>query len=200
MKRIMVVAPHPDDETIGCAGTLLNAANEGAEIHWVIVTEMPDANQFNESAKIRRNAEINQVARLYNMTSVHRLGFSALALSSSSIPSLVESLGKVVNVVEPTDLFLPFRRDAHSDHKFVFDAGTAVSKWFRYKSLERVFCYETMSETDFDLNPDSCGFRPNLFVDISEYLDKKVEIAAVYGSEFQEHPFPRSLAGIKALS
>ena len=75
----------------------------------------------------------------------------------------------------------------------------ACSKWFRYPSVKRVLAYETLSETNFNLNPNAT-FNPNYFIDISEYLERKLEVLAIYRSELGVFPFPRSAEAIRALA
>lgn len=200
MKRILVVAPHPDDETLGCGGTMLRASRSGAEIVWVVVTAITEEQGFSAARVETRKREIEAVAARYGVVETVQLGFPTARLDARPISDLVGALSEVVRRTAPTDLFLPHRRDAHTDHAVVFDAGVAVSKWFRYNSVERVLTYETPSETDFDLAPDSLGFRPNVFIDISETLEDKIEIAGIYESEILPHPFPRSIEGIRALA
>lgn len=200
MKRHLVIAPHPDDETLGCGGTLLRARAEGDEIYWLIVTSISETQGFAYERVAVRDNEIDHVSKAYGFTETIRLNFPTSTLDAIPLRDLVSAIGLVASRIEPTDIYLPHRRDAHSDHAAVFDAAIPVSKWFRYGSVERVFVYETQSETDFDVYPDSPGFRPNVFIDISETLDLKIKIASLYQSEFAEHPFPRSLNGMRALA
>lgn len=200
MKRHLVIAPHPDDETLGCGGTLLRARAEGDAIYWLIVTGISEAQGFTAERVESRAAEIDRVSDAYGFAETIRLDFPTATLDAIPMGDLVSAIGQAARRIEPTDIYLPHRRDAHSDHAAVFDAATSVSKWFRYGSVERVFVYETQSETDFDLSPDSPGFRPNVFVDISDTINRKIEIAAIFESEFAEHPFPRSFEGMCALA
>jgi LmbE family N-acetylglucosaminyl deacetylase len=195
-----VIAPHPDDETLGCGGTLLRARAEGDEINWLIVTGINETQGFPSERVASRAAEIDRVSEAYGFTETIRLDFPTTTLDAIPLGDLVGAISQATRRIEPTDIYLPHRRDAHSDHAVVFDAAISVSKWFRYGSVERVYVYETQSETDFDLSPDSPGFRPNVFVDISETIDRKIEIASIFESEFAEHPFPRSFQGIRALA
>lgn len=190
MKRLLVVAPHPDDETLGCGGVMLRARSEGTAVYWLLVT----------SGMSVLPAQTDAVATALDVTDMFELGHTASQLECLPLAQLVGEISEIVNRVSATDVFLPFRRDAHSDHSVVFDAGTAATKWFRHGSVRRIRAYETLSETDFDLAPDSSGFRPNLFVDISDVLEAKIKTAAIYEGEFQLHPFPRSLEGIRALA
>jgi LmbE family N-acetylglucosaminyl deacetylase len=200
VKRHLVIAPHPDDETLGCGGTLLRACAEGDEVYWLIVTGISEALGFTYERVAARATEIDSVAAAYGFSETIQLDFPTTTLDAIPMRDLVSAIGLAASRIEPTDIYLPHRRDAHSDHAAVFDAAISLSKWFRYGSVERVFVYETQSETDFDLFPDSPGFRPNVFVDISETLDRKIEIASIFESEFVEHPFPRSFEGMRALA
>lgn len=200
MKRHLVIAPHPDDETLGCGGTLLRAREEGDEIYWLIVTNINEKQGFTPKRVKTRRAEIERVSDAYGFSETIQLNFPTAKLDSFPMEDIVKDIGEAASRIKPTDIYLPHRRDAHTDHSVVFDAAVSISKWFRYGFVERVYVYETLSETDFDLAPDSLGFRPNVFVDISSSIDRKIEIAKIFQSEFSVHPFPRSFDGIRALA
>ena len=200
MSSVLVIAPHPDDETLGCGGAMLRARATGADVTWLIVTAVTEGAGFSAERVATRRQEIAAVAAALDVTRMIELGHATAALDQVPMGQLIGEIGAVVRQVEATDIYLPFRRDAHSDHAIVFDAGTACSKWFRYPSVRRVLAYETPSETDFDIAPDSSGFRPNLFVDVTPWLDEKLRIAQMFESEIYDHPFPRSVEGMRALA
>jgi LmbE family N-acetylglucosaminyl deacetylase len=198
--KALVVAPHPDDETLGCGGTVLRHVANGDTVHWLIVTDMRVEHGYGDSVVAKRQAEIRRVAESAGFAGVHNLGFPPGQLDVQAKRDLVVAIGDVVREVSPTALYVPFRGDVHSDHAVVFDAVAACSKWFRYPSIRSVLCYETLSETDFGLNPEGSRFAPNWFVDITEYLERKVQIAEMYKGELDEFPFPRSATAIRALA
>jgi LmbE family N-acetylglucosaminyl deacetylase len=111
---------------------------------------------------------------------------------------LVGALGVVVRQLGVHTLYVPYRNDAHSDHAAVFDACATCTKTFRYPSVRSVRAYETLSETEYGMKPEDPGFRPNLFVDIAEYIDQKLEIMSIYASEMAAFPFPRSDVALQA--
>ena len=82
----------------------------------------------------------------------------------------------------------------------MMEAASACTKWFRYPSVKRVLAYETPSETDFGIDPRDTGFKPNVFVDITVQLKRKVELMKIYASEVGEFPFPRSEEALRALA
>lgn len=200
MKKHLVIAPHPDDETLGCGGSLLRARAEGDEIYWLIVTQISERFGFTSQRVEKRSKEIEDVAEAYGFSEMVQFDYPPAMLDTFPLKELVGSICNEVKRIQPTDIYLPYRSDAHSDHKVVFDASISASKWFRYESVERVYAYETLSETDFDLSTNSTGFRPNVFVDISDTIERKIEISSIYESEFETHPFPRSFTSMRALA
>lgn len=200
MNKIMVVAPHPDDETLGCGGTLLKLKAEGHSINWMIVTNITEEIGFSKEKVERRNKEIVKVAALYDFDSVSFLDFPTTRLDVISMGSIVQKVGEIFSDIQPDVIYLPYRGDVHTDHAVVFDAVISCTKWFRYPFIKKVMVYETLSETDFSLNTDGNGFRPSIFVNIESYLEKKIEIMSVFQSELGSFPFPRSIEAMRALA
>lgn len=199
MTNIIVIAPHPDDETLGVGGTLLRHQSEGDSIHWLIVTAMtPD--RFDAGRMARREKEIEAVAAAYRFNSVTKLGYPTAQLDRAPQDELIGAIGAVVSKLNADTLYLPHPADAHSDHHAVFRAAAAATKWFRYPSVKRILAYETVSETNFSLSPDRVSFAPNSYVDISPLLERKIEIMRMFEGELGEHPFPRSEVAIRALA
>ena len=199
MSTVVVVAPHPDDETLGCGGSILRHCDEGDKVHWLIMTSMTEEGGFKKEDIETRQNEIERVAELYGFTSVKQAGFKTAELDLVAKKKVVQVTSDFFNDVKPDIIYLPFSNDVHSDHQVVFDAVTACTKTFRYPYIKNVRAYETLSETEFSLKVDD-GFRPNLWLNISDYLDRKIEIMNVYKGEMGKHPFPRSEKNIRALA
>lgn len=199
-QKALVVALHPDDETLGCGGTLLKHKALGDEIHWMICTEVKEEDGFSLDRVKSRNEEIETVDQLYQFDGVHRLGFSTMKVDEYSVSELVGNVSAVINKVQPSVLYLPFKSDVHSDHRVMFEAVYSCTKSFRYPSIKKIYMMETLSETDFALSTKEDSFVPNVFVDITDFCAKKLEIMQVFKSEIGEHPFPRSLRNLEALA
>lgn len=198
MSTILAIAPHPDDETLGCGATLLRHVAEGDSTHWLVMTEMRASHGFDQDRIAIRDAEMKAIAKAYGFAQTHHASFPTTRLDTLPMADLVTAIGQVIQRVQPDTLYLPYRNDAHSDHAAVFDAAAACCKSFRYPSVKRVHVYETLSETEFGLRTDDPGFRPNLFVDTSTWLDRKIEIMRMFSGELQAFPFPRSEECIRA--
>lgn len=200
MKKVLVIAPHPDDETLGCGGTLLRHKKLGDEINWLIVTSATEKTDLPDYDVQYKSIEINKVAEIYGFKFFQNLCLPTTRLDVLPLADIITDISNVFKELFPEIIYLPYRGDIHSDHRVVFDAVASCTKWFRYESIKRVLAYETLSETDFGINPDANGFRPNVFVDITNYLETKLEIMKVYASELGEFPFPRSGQAVRALA
>lgn len=197
MKRVIVVAPHADDETLGCGGTLLRHIKEGDEVHWLLVTDLSEALGYTALDVERREKVIAAVTQRMGFRSVHRGGFPTTTLDTIGARDLVGFVSRAAAEVQPEIAYVPHQFDVHSDHRCVFEACMAAFKWFRSPGIRRIAAYETLSETEAGRGG---SFRPNLYVDISAYLDAKVDMLGLYGDELGEHPFPRSEHSVRSLS
>ena len=198
MKSVLVIAPHPDDETLGCGGTILRHIADGDEVHWLIATTMTPEYGYSASRIQLRAQEIGTVRQRYGIKRVYQLNFPAAQLDA--IP-LSEIIGKFIDVFAectPHTVYTPNPGDVHSDHSVVFEASTSCSKWTRSPSVKSVRVYETLSETELGMSPIIPAWNPNLFIDITDHLDAKISIMRLYGSEFKDFPFPRSEEAIRS--
>ena len=197
--RTLVVAPHPDDETLGPGGTLLRRRDEGAEMAWVIVTSLSVTAGWDEASVARRTEEIRRVAERYCFSAIYEMGFPTTRLDQVPTADLVGAFSGVFKEFQPEEVFVPHPSDVHSDHRIVFQAVAGCTKWFRYPSVKRVLAYETLSETDFALKPQT-AFSPNVFFDIDGHVEEKLSILDLYASEIGAFPFPRSQEAVRALA
>lgn len=200
MNKVLVIALHPDDETLGCGATLLKHKKQGDDIHWLICTEIKENQGFSKEQVQSRKEEIRRVAEMYQFNSVHRLGLSTMKVDEYSMSELIGRVSAVIKEIQPSILYLPFKGDVHSDHRVMFDAAYSCTKSFRYPFIKKIYMMETLSETEFALSTKEDSFVPNVFVDVSDFLDQKLEIMKIFKSEIAEHPFPRSLRNIEALA
>lgn len=200
LKQIVVISAHPDDEIIGAGGTLLKHVSKGDHVHWIIVTNVTGGGGFAEERIESRQIEIDKVARSVGFASVHKLDYPTMQLTPASLISLIPKISDLFSQIKPEIIYCLNRSDAHSDHRVVFDAVMACTKSFRYPFIKQVLMYECISETEFAPALPEKAFMPNYFVDVSETLKQKLEIAAIYESEFADHPFPRSIENITALA
>ncbi len=198
--NVLIIAVHPDDETIGCGGTILKHKAAGDVVHWLIVTSLKEENGFTASVVEERRQEIKTVSSIYSFDGVYELDFPTMKLDIVPISRLIDSISDIIEQLEPDIVYLPFKGDVHTDHQIVFSASYSCSKSFRYPSIKKIVMMETLSETEFAPSIKECIFIPNMFVDITDFIDRKIEIMIHYKSEIGQHPFPRSERNTRALA
>lgn len=196
--RIIVVSPHPDDETLGAGGTLLRYKAEGNEIFWLNITSITLELGYTKDQIDKKNKQMEEVKKKYHIDGFMNLCFPTTKLEIVDTTEAISQIGKFFDEVEPELVILPNPYDAHSDHAEVFKWGYACTKKFRHPYVKKVMTMEVPSETDFG-SPYN-AFNPILYVDISSFLKEKLEIMSIYEGEMAEHPFPRSSRRIEALA
>ena len=199
--RTLIIAPHPDDETLGVGGTILKRIGKKNKVAWLIVTNIP-LNKKNSKIVNERNKLIDKVCKAYKFDKVYKLNLANSELDNLSLQILIEKISEIFKLFKPNEIFVPHPSDAHTDHKKVFQAISATTKVFRYPYIKKILSYETLSETEYGLTAlrNKKGFMPNYFVNIEKFFDKKIKIVNLYKKEFKRHPFPRSILGVKALA
>lgn len=199
MKRILVVSPHPDDETLGAGGYLLKEQRSGnSQIYWLNVTNVKEEYGYSKEKCINRNNELQEVNKKFSFDAFFNLELEPAGLDKYEKKFLVQEIGNIFEIVKPNIVIVPNATDAHSDHKTVFESVWACTKAFRNPYIERVMSMQIVSETDY-ANPEE-GFIPNFYVDVEDELEDKIRISKIYKSEMLESPFPRSEEAIRALA
>jgi len=197
MRNILVISPHPDDETLGCGGTLLkHKAQKNDNLFWMIVTKFKKKNPYFKT----RSEEITRVSKRYKFKKTFQLDFIAAELDKYSKNEIIKQFTKCIKLTKPEIIYIPYEFDSHSDHRIVYECINPFIKSFRYNFIKQVRVYETISETNFDNSFVNQSFKPNLWIDISEYFKEKIEIMKIYKTEIKKHPFPRSVVSIRSLA
>ena len=199
--NVLAIAVHPDDETLGCGATLLKHARENTELHWLIVTAT-SAPVFDAKAGAQQAEQVEAVRVAYPFASLTWLKLPATRLETLPLDELIRPIRAAVERLRPDTVYLPNRSDAHSDHRVAFQAASAVLKSFYLRPLgvRRVLMCEVPSETDAAQPLAEAAFLPQLTVDVTASLRRKLEILSLYHSEMQPGFLPRSLGAVEALA
>ncbi|MCF6463986.1 PIG-L deacetylase family protein [Clostridium sp. Cult1] len=200
MKRTLIISVHPDDETLGCGGTTLKHRDNGDEIFWLILTKADKSVGFTDDFLLKREREIKTVSDLYGFKETIKLDFMTTKLHLVDFNVMITAISKVINHIKPQIVYMNNRSDIHTDHQIAAKAILSCTKSFRYPFIERILMYECISETEMSAPFPENMFIPNVYSDISNYIEKKVDIMKIYKSEVQNPPMPRSLENIRALA
>jgi len=195
MSTVLVVAPHPDDEVFGVGGSILKHLAGGDAVHVVICTRGEES-RFGAEQVARVQAEARKVHAFLGVTGSHFMDLPA-DIPSADINAALEA---VFRTAKPNTIYVPHAGDLHRDHQLIFQAAMVCSRSTGDDHPSRILAYETVSETDWFAAPITPAFIPNVFVDITPYLDKKLKACAMYESQIQPAPHQRSIEALRALS
>lgn len=199
--KVLTVSVHPDDETLGCGGTLLRHRDSGDELHWLLVTETFEP-QWSAATIEKKAIEVEAVAEAYNMKTLTKLGMPTVKLNTVPDGELLGAVAETAGRIRPDIVYVVHGGDITRDHQIVSDAVLTVikGKWLQKWGIRRVLSFETLSSTDAIPPYPHRAFTPNVFHDISNYLDRKIAIFEHYETERQKEPFPRAPSAIRALA
>lgn len=197
--KTLVIAPHPDDEVLGCGGTIARLADSGQEVHVAIVTRGYEP-AFSAEGVEQVRGELAEAHKILGVAQCHFLDLPAAALDTLPGADINAAIGKLVQTISPDTLFLPFLGDVHRDHQLVFNAGLVAARPRGPDVPRRIYAYETLSETNWAAPGISETFAPNVFFDVSETIERKLNAFARFESQVKPFPDERSLKTIEALA
>jgi len=199
MSTVLVVAPHPDDEVLGPGGAIIRHLADGDAVHVVICTR-GDAARFGAEQVERVQAEARAVHEFLGLTGSLFLTLPAARLDAVEGADINAALANVFEQVRPEVLYLPHAGDIHSDHRIIFQAAMVCARPAGRLHPKRILSYETVSETHWYAPPVTPAFVPNVYLDISAHIEKKLEACALYASQLRPAPNQRSIEALRALS
>jgi len=194
--NILIIAPHPDDEVLGCGGTIAKYAARGDTISVCYITSAypPD---WSEDYLVKKEKEIRRSNAILGISKRFNLNYPTVKLDTIPQKDLNASMQNVVQEVRPDCVFIPHWGDLNMDHRIVHDASLIALRPINHRSSQ-ILSYETLSETEWGTNPHS--FHPQYYVDISDTLETKIKAMEAFGTELKHSPHPRSIEGIRNLA
>lgn len=195
--KILVIAPHPDDEVLGCGGTIKNHVNKGDQVYLCIVTKAytPD---WSEDFITSRAKEIKKSNEILGITKTFFLDFPAAKLDTVPHKDVNHAIDKVIKEVSPEVVYVPYEGDLHKDHQIVFHSSLVATRPAHTVSVKKILSYEVLSETDWASS--SAVFAPNIYEDILSTIEDKIKAMEAYQSEVRPYPHSRSLEMLKVLA
>jgi N-acetylglucosamine malate deacetylase 1 len=197
--RILIIAPHPDDETIGAGGTIFKHRASGDELYWCIITKGYTPT-WPEDVLCKAAEQIVSVGEFYKFNKIFKLGFPTVKLNTVPHMELCRAIQKVIDEVKPDIVYTSSRNDANLDHRIVHDCTVVATRPLAENRVRRVLSYEIGYTNYFGAPSGTSIFHPNVFIDISEYLDEKLEAMQYYGTELRPFPHPRNIESLKIIS
>jgi N-acetylglucosamine malate deacetylase 1 len=197
--KVIVIAPHPDDEILGCGGTIAAHCTAGDQVTVVLLTRGNPA-IFPPDLIARTREEFRQVHQMLGVREQILFDFLAPGLEEVPAYEVADQLRQVIERVRPQVVYTPFGGDLHSDHKVAYLATLVATRPIGGFPVARVLCYETLSETEWGDVLTQSPFVPNVFHDITDHLEKKLTAMACYKSQLRDAPHPRNVEIVRMLA
>jgi LmbE family N-acetylglucosaminyl deacetylase len=203
MSVYLVIAPHADDETLGCGGTISKLTEKGEMVYVAIMT-----NAFFGAPELFSKESI-EIVRKEALDAHKILGVNKTLFYDLPAPLLEQypqykiskTISTVISELKPDTVFVPHRGDLHKDHEAIFNAALVATRPQNNCPVKRVFSYETLSETEWGHPFQDSIFVPNYFTTLSENnLQKKSEAMSAYKTQIKKYPHPRSIQAIESLA
>lgn len=198
-KVIIVVAPHMDDEVLGCGGVISRHKSMGDKVIVVFVAHRIYNHHFNQK---KNEIEINHALKAKALLKYDKAIF--LGLNDERLDACAQDiiipLEKCIKQFMPSIVYTPFKGDNNQDHRAVFDAIRVILRPMATDFIKEVNMYEVASSTDQSPPLKDNAFLPNYYVDIKDFIDKKIKALKYYETEKREYPHPRSTKALKILA
>jgi LmbE family N-acetylglucosaminyl deacetylase len=193
--KILIFAPHNDDEVLGAGGTLSRFADQGND---VFVCEVTSGENKVIVDKIK--SEALKAHAIIGVKQTFFLDLPVVAINQVPVSEINEKMLEIVKIVDPEIAFIPHKGDIHTDHVEVAKSAMVALRPVSAPNLKAIYAYETLSETEWNIPSVENVFIPNVWSDISNYLDIKLQAMNCYQTQIKEFPHPRSLEAIEALA
>lgn len=190
--RILVFAPHNDDEILGVGGTMAKYIKQGHEVY---VCELTSGAMYKTLQREAQDAH-----KLLGVKETYFLNFPVVQLRNLNQGEVNSAIGEIVRKVNPDIAYIPHHGDMHIDHEETAKAAMVALRPVNCPDLKAIYAYETLSETEWNIPSVDNAFIPNVWVDITETIDDKIKAMKCYGSQIKAFPNPRSERAIRALS
>lgn len=199
--KILVVAAHPDDEILGMGGTLLRMLDEKSkyEIH-ILFLSFGEASRGKDAREDLRKKETLLVGKSLGVKIYQSLNFPDNAFDKVPLLDIIKQVERYANEIKPEIIYTHHSHDLNVDHRLTFQAVFTAVRPSRYPYLEKLYTFEVLSSTEWQVKTSSTVFLPNTYIDIEQYLEPKIELLKEYRRELSSYPFPRSPEGVRTLA
>jgi len=200
MRKVLVIAAHPDDEILGCGGTIARLSKKGYEIHVLILGEGIASRddirdrQKRESEILTLKKQTKETNKILGVKQVFHHDFPDNRFDTVPFLDIVKVIEKIKNQIKPDIIFTHYERDLNIDHQITYRALITATRPLEEETVKEIYSFEIPSSTEWSY---PLSFSPNMFYDISETIDVKIKALKEYKSELKKYPYPRSLEGVE---
>lgn len=197
--KILMIGPHGDDGALGAGATIAKRIHEGHEVYHCVVTGGINPN-CGEELMGRVKQEVRDADRYLGVRETIFLNFPSVRLETVERSKLNGKILEVIQTLRPDEAYIPHWGDMQLDHRLVVDAAMVALRPKYQHRVSRIYAYETLSETGWHVPNMQNAYIPNVYEDVTETIEKKLEALRIYKLQMMEFPAARSLEAIEALA
>ena len=198
-KNVIVIAAHPDDEVLGCAGTIAKHVAQGDTVHSVFMADGVGSRSNSSEAKLKRRLKASKLVQsLLGISSSHYLNFQDNSMDSIPLLDIVKKLEEIIFKIKPSIVYTHCHCDLNIDHQITHNAVMTACRPTPKNSIREIYGFEVLSSTEWSTT-QKFVFAPTLFVDIAEYQSIKIKALEIYKEEMRSSPHSRSIKHAKIL-
>ena len=197
--KVLVVAPHMDDEVLGCGGTIIRHVVSGDHVTVCIIANRAYDHKYDPDLIEEEKQSCQKAQAILAYQDLIFLDLPDEKLDQSQI-DIISPLEKIVNEYRPDIVYIPHRGDLNQDHRSVFEATRVVCRPNAIHRVNTLRVFEVPSSTDQVSGTNEWPFLPNFYVDVENILDKKIKAMFCYSKESKPFPHPRSSEGLRVFS
>jgi len=199
-KTVLIFAAHPDDDILGCGGTIAKLSQKGLKVHVVFLADGESSRNEIKDIKnliLQRKHNAKKALKILGCQSIKFLDFADNRLDSLDLLDIVKRIENFIDVYKPYTIFTHYLHDLNIDHQITHKAVVTACRPQPQSYVKELLFFEVPSSTEWNLTK---AFMPNYFVDISGTLHLKKKALNVYKNEMKSFPHPRSIKAIESLS
>ena len=204
-KKIMVVAAHPDDEILGCGGTLIKLRKQGYNVQCIFLADGESSRNIKDKNKLLKNIKNReyQASKVSKLLKFKRPKFFRLPdnkIDSIPLIKIIKIIEKEIKIFKPSIIFTHSQADLNVDHSLLCKAVLTATRPFSKTFVKKIASFEVASNSELYFSNNKKFFRPNLFCDITKEIKLKLRALKIYKNEIRKAPHARSIKGLENLA
>tara|TARA_B100001057_G_C22631665_1_gene864616 strand:- start:98 stop:766 length:669 start_codon:yes stop_codon:yes gene_type:complete len=196
-RKVIIFAAHPDDEILGCGGTIIKHTTEGDSVSIVFTCDGESSRVDDKNKIISRCNSAISVSKLLGCNKPIFLNLKDNRLDDYNLLDVVKKIEKIINKLKPNIIYTHYKNDLNIDHQLTFKSVLTACRPLPGSTIDSIFSFEIPSSTEWSATKES--FTPQKYIDISRYVKKKKAALKMYEKEMRKFPHPRSYSVVEAI-